>query len=412
MTISNGARAPLSKLELVGLVAAVMAMTALTIDMMLAALGDISRDFDLGNDNDRQYVVAAFMLGSGVAQLFYGPLADRYGRRAVFIWSLIGFLAATLLCVVATAYSLFIAGRALQGVASAAGRVVAIALVRDLYKGRDMAGIMSMAMTIATISPILAPGIGQIILLFAPWRYVFVVLFLFAAVLLFWIVWRLPETLALDKRQKLSFDSIKRMLVFYASDRNALGYTVASMCIMGALFGYIISSQQIYVESFGIGALFPLALASGAFAFSAAAMINAKLVRRIGMRRLSHGALIAFALINAMNALYIALSGGGSLTVFLAFLMPAFFAMGLINANLSAIVMEPMGAMAGTASAVFGFATMTGAALLGGIAAQLYNGTAAPVVAAFSVFGFAALAAVLASERGRLFKETPADALP
>ena len=166
-------RAPLSKIELVGLVASVMAMTALTIDMMLAALGDIGADFGLANENDRQLVVVAFLLGSGAAQLFYGPLADRFGRRAVFIWSIVGFLAATLLCVVASAYSFFIAGRTLQGVAAAAGRVVAIALVRDLFKGREMASIMSMAMTVSIVSPIIAPSLGQLILFVAPWRSVY-----------------------------------------------------------------------------------------------------------------------------------------------------------------------------------------------------------------------------------------------
>ena len=137
-------------------------------------------------------------------------------------------------------------------------------------------------------------------------------------------------------------------------------------------------------------------------------MANAKLVRRFGMRRLSHGAIIAFAVINGVNALYLSISDGGSLAVYLALLMPAFFAMGLINANFSAIVMEPMGSMAGTASSVFGFATMTCGAILGGLSARLYDGTPAPVVAAFSVYGFVAIAAVLATERGRLFTEAPA----
>ena len=390
MTMQHSAHAPLSKLELVGLVAAVMAMTALTIDMMLAALGDISADFGLVNDNDRQFVVIVFMLASGAAQLFYGPLSDRFGRRAVFIWSLVGFLAATLLCVVASTYSWFIAGRALQGVASAAGRVVAIALVRDLYKGREMASIMSIAMTVAMVSPILAPGLGQLILLVAPWRYVFIVIF------------------GPQDRQTLSIAAIGRMLGFYFSRRAAVGYTIGSICIMGALMGYITSAQQIYVDSFGLGGFLPLALASGAVAFAIAAMANAKLVRRFGMRRLSHGAIIAFAVINGVNALYLSISDGGSLAVYLALLMPAVFAMGLINANFSAIVMEPMGSMAGTASSVFGFATMTCGAILGGLSARLYDGTPAPVVAAFSVYGFVAIAAVLATERGRLFTEAPA----
>ncbi len=401
-------RAPLSKIELIGLTASVMALTALTIDMMLAALGDISADFNLTNENDRQLVVVVFLLGSGVSQLFYGPLADRFGRRAVFVWAMVGFLASTLLCVVATSYSLFIAGRALQGVAAAAGRVVAMALVRDLFKGREMASIMSAAMTVGMISPILAPGIGQLILFIAPWRYVFVVLFAYGAIQLAWVLWRLPETLTPENRQPLQLGAIARMLGFFVSHRIAVGYTFGSTCVTGCLMAYITSAQQIYVETYGLGAKFPIALGSVAIAVGIAAMLNARLVRRFGTRRLSHIAVIAFALINAANAIYLSLTGGGALAGYLMFLIPAFFAMGLINANFSAIVMEPMGKMAGTASAVYGFATMTGAALIGGVAARLYDGTAIPVVTAFSAFGFTAVFAVLVTERGRLFVETPA----
>ncbi len=402
-------RAQLSKIELIGLVASVMAMSALSIDMMIAALGDIGADFNLTNENDRQLVVAVFMFATGASQLFYGPLSDRFGRRTVFLWSLIGFIAATLLCVVATAYSLFIAGRALQGVAAAAGRVVAIALVRDLFKGREMASIMSTAMTVSIVSPIIAPSLGQLILFFAPWRFVFVVLLIFAGLLFAWVFWRLPETLKTDDRRPLSFGAIGNMLSHYASYRTAIGYTIGAMCVMASLMAYLTSSQQVYVDTYGLGAKFPLALGSVAFSVGLAAIANANLVRRFGTRRLSHCAIIAFALINTGNAIYLSLTDGGSLTGYLAFLIAAYFMMGLINSNFSAIVMEPMGKMAGTASAVYGFATMTGAALLGGLAARLYDGTAIPIVVSFAVFGFIGVFSVFVTERGRLFTEPPTE---
>jgi len=403
-------RAPLSKFELIGLVASVMAMTALSIDMMLAALGDIGADFHLTNENDRQLVVVVFMFASGASQLFYGPLSDRFGRRAVFIWSLVGFLAATLLCVVATTYSLFIAGRALQGVAAAAGRVVAIALVRDLFKGREMASIMSMAMTVSIVSPIIAPGLGQLILFIAPWRSVFIVLFAFGGILLAWVAWRLPETLNAEDRRPLSFSAIGNMLSHYMSYRTAIGYTIGTMCIMASLMAYLTSSQQIYVDTYGLGAQFPLALGSVAFAVGIAAIANANLVRRFGTRRLSHWAIIAFAVINTGNAIYLSLTDGGSVAGYLAFLIAAYFMMGLITSNFSAIVMEPMGKMAGTASAVYGFATTTGSALLGGFAGRLYDGTALPIIISFAVFGYIGVISVLVTERGRLFIEPPSEA--
>ena len=405
---SSQQRAPLSKFELVGLVASVMALTALAIDMMLAALGDIGADFHLTNENDRQLVVAVFMFASGASQLFYGPLADRFGRRAVFLWSLVGFLAASLVCVVATAFSFFIAGRALQGVAAAAGRVVAVALVRDLYKGREMASIMSMAMTVSVISPIIAPSLGQLILFVAPWRWVFIVLFAFAGLLLAWVFWRLPETLKEEDRRPLSFSAIRNMLGSYLSQRVAVGYTIGTTCIMASLMAYLTSSQQVYVETYGLGAKFPLALGAVAFSVGVAALANARMVRRFGARRLSHSAIIAFAVINAANALYLSMTDGGTLAGYMAFLIAAYFMMGLINANFSAIVMEPMGAMAGTASSFYGFITMTGSALFGGLAGRLYDGTAIPIATAFAVFGLIGVAAVFIAERGRLFIEPPA----
>ena len=407
MIASGSGNGPLSKKELIGLTAATMALTALTIDMMLAALSDISLEFGLSNENDRQLVVIGYMFGAGVATLVYGPLADRFGRRPVFLWAMAGFLASTVLCVVASGFGVFIAGRFLQGVFSSAGRVVMIALVRDLYRGREMASIMSMALTVGMISPIIAPTLGQLVLLFSPWRTVFIVLFIAGAGLMAWVWARMPESLTPDQRRRLSLHAIFGSLRAFTDNRVSFGYTIAAVSVNAALIAYISSAQQVFEEAYDLGPLFPMALACGAVSVAVAALLNARLVHRFGMRRLSHAALLAFIVINAFTAALLA-TVGLTIIPYLLLVFLAFFSMGLINANFGAIVMEPMGALAGSASAAFAFATTAISAVIGGIAAQTYNGSPTPIVACFALLGLLGLGAVLITERGRLFEEQPA----
>ncbi|MBX9747058.1 MAG: MFS transporter [Hyphomonadaceae bacterium] len=189
-------RAALSTFELVAMVASLSALNALAIDVMLPALPNIGRDFALTNDNDRQLVIVAYVAFFGVAQLIYGPMADAFGRRRVLLWALGIYLAGSILCIVAPSFELFLAARAMQGVGAAATRVIAVAVVRDLTEGRRMAQIMSMAMTVFMIVPIIAPGIGQLLLFIAPWRWIFGALLFYGVAVAAWAFFRLPETLA------------------------------------------------------------------------------------------------------------------------------------------------------------------------------------------------------------------------
>ena len=195
MQTTEGRAPRLSTAELVAMVAGLSALNALAIDIMLPALPDIGRDFALANDNDRQLVVVSYVALFGVSQLVYGPLADAFGRRSVLIYALGIFIAGSVLCVIAPSFELFLAARALQGVGAAATRVIATAVVRDLTEGRRMAQVMSMAMTVFMIVPIIAPGLGQLILFAAPWRWIFGALLIYALVILGWTLVRLPETL-------------------------------------------------------------------------------------------------------------------------------------------------------------------------------------------------------------------------
>jgi DHA1 family bicyclomycin/chloramphenicol resistance-like MFS transporter len=398
-----GGGLPIGLAELVALVALLIGLNALAINIMLPALGDIGVAFDIANPSDRQLVVVVYLFSAGVAQLAYGPLMDRFGRRPVLLGALAGYLIGSALCVVSTSFSLLLVARAFQGMTTAAARVVSIAIVRDVSSGRRMAEIMSLATSVFMLIPILAPGIGQLVLLAFPWRGVFVALLIYGLVMTVWAFLRVPETLAPQNRLPLRPRRVINAYLEVARSPVALGYTLASAFMFGGFFGFISSSEQIFVETFGLGALFPVAFAAVSLAMTAATLLNSRLVGRFGMRRLSHTAVLAVLVINTVHAL-IATMLGENLVTFLAFTAATFFFLGLAMPNFSALALEPLGHIAGTASAAFGFATTTVSALLGGMIGRLYDGTATPVVIGLAVFGGVSTVVVLITEKGVLFR--------
>ncbi|MEL7490432.1 MAG: multidrug effflux MFS transporter [Pseudomonadota bacterium] len=406
MTTSVKSVKPLAFTELVAFTAAVMALNALAIDMMLPALGIIGEELNVANDNDRQLIVAVYVVGTGVAQLFFGPIVDRFGRRKILLLSLIGYVVASMLSIVASSFVLLLAARAFQGVTTAATRVAIIASVRDQVSGRRMAEVMSLAITIFMAAPILAPGFGQLVLFAAPWRGIFVVLLLYGAVIALWSYMRLPETLPPEKRTVLNLKHILAAYGEFLGNRTAAGYTIVSALCFGALFGFISASEQIFLETFAIGDFFALAFAAVAAALAAATLTNARLVGRFGMRRLCHAAILFFVIVNILH-LAIATTMGDNLAVFMIFMSFSFFALGLIGPNCGALAMEPMGHIAGAAAAANGFAGTTLAGVLGAIIGRFYNGTTTPIVMGFAVLGLCALLVALLSEKGRLFRATP-----
>lgn len=396
-----GAPKTLSTAELVAMVAALSALNALAIDIMLPALPDIGRTFALANDNDRQLVVVAYIALFGVSQLVYGPLSDAFGRRSVLIYALSIYIVGGVLSVIAPSFELLLAARALQGAGAAATRVISTAVVRDLTEGRRMAQVMSMAFTIFMIVPIVAPGLGQLILFVAPWRWIFAALLIYALVVLAWAWLRLPETLSPENRTPLRPKAIAGAYASILRNRQTMGYMAATTFATACLFSYITSSEQIFVDVFHLGAAFPLAFASIALCISGGTYLNSRLVMRYGMRRLSHTMTVAFMLLAAVNAA-LALSIGHTFWSFLGLLGLAFLMFGLISSNFNALAMEPMGRTAGAASAVFGAVTASGGAALGAIVARGFDGTTAPFLVGMTLLGAAMLATIVVTEGGKL----------
>lgn len=383
--------------------AALMAMNALAIDIMLPALGDISADFGLINENDRQLVIVLYMLGFGVSQLFWGPLSDRFGRRPILRYTLLGYAAAGMACVFAPNFETMLLARVVQGMFAGASRVIAVAAARDLYSGRRMAQVMSLVMIVFMAAPILAPSIGQAILFIAPWRAIFWVLAGFGVIMFVWCLFRLPETLPLDRRASIRPAAIIGNYWRVLSFPETRGYMAAMLFNFAGLFAYISSSQQVFTETYPTGATYTLWFAGIAGAMSAANLLNSRIVMRMGMRRVSHTGLILLCAATAGLTL-LSLAGPIGFPVFYGLTLASFFAIGLQGPNFNAIMMEPLGSLAGSGAALSGFVTSAGAALIGGVVARGYDGTVNPIVGGQFVLALLVLGIVLVTEGGKLMR--------
>lgn len=389
--------------QFVAIVAAMMAANALAIDSMLPALPEIAHALGLQDANQQQWIVTAYLLGFGAAQIVYGPLADRFGRKPVLLAGLGIYTAASILAMFSATFDTMMLARVLQGIGAASTRVLAVSIVRDCYAGRKMAQVMSLAFIVFLAVPVIAPTLGQLIMLVAPWPWVFAALALFGGSVALWAVLKLPETLHPEDRSPIAPGRILAAFRHTLTERGAVGYMLAMTALLGSLFGFINSAQQVFAETFQAAQWFTSIFAGVAVAMALASMLNAKLVGRFGTRRISHTMLLAYIGFAVVHAA-VALSGHENLWSFALLQAGMMFCFGLTAPNFGSMAMEPLGHIAGTASSVQGFVTTVGGALIGFFIGQQFNGTTAPLMVGFAVCGILALGMVLFAERGRLFR--------
>lgn len=400
---SNARPSPsISRPEFIAIVAALMAANALAIDVMLPGLQQIGESLGVLEENHRQYVIGAYLAGFGVAQIAFGPISDRLGRRKPLLVGLLIYVIAALSGALAPSFGVLLGLRALQGVGAAATRVIALSIVRDVYGGRRMAEVMSLVMMVFMVIPIIAPSMGQLIMLFGEWHMIFVFMGLTALGLTIWTWLRLPETLAESSRRPFRPAVILAGFRAVLTNRRSLGYTLASTATFACMFGFINSSQQIFVGIYDLGALFPIVFAGVASMMAVSNFVNSRLVGRFGMRRLSHSALLGFLGINAIW-FSLALSGTIPFGVFLGLFALAMMQFGWLGANFNAMAMEPLGHVAGTASSTQGFLQTVVGGIIGASLGQAFDGTILPLASGFLALSVVALVMVLAAERGRLF---------
>lgn len=400
--------------ETVALIAALMGLTALAIDTMLPALPAIGDSFGLTEANELQLVVFAYMVGFGIAQVVYGPLSDVWGRRPLVIAGLVILIVGAVVSAFATGFTGLLVARVLQGVGAAAARVIAVSIVRDRYAGREMARVMSFAMMVFMVVPVLAPTFGGLILALAGWRSIFAVMAALSVAVGLWFYVRMPETLHPEFRRPLSVRSIVDAARICVTNREAVGYSLAIGLMFAMLMGFIGSAEQILgSDGYRLGALFPAAFAAVAITGGVSAFINGRLVRTWGMHRLSHGShLIHVGLTAAFFAVAYLWNGLPPLWLFMVLMVAMQFFFSFAISNYNALALDPLGEVAGTASSLIGaFTTLVGT-IGGALIGQAFDGTVVPLAAGFFALSASTLLIVYWTERGRLLQPHHGNVVP
>ena len=387
----------------VAAIACIQMVVAMSIDMMVPALGQIASALHVGAGNERQWVVSSFVLVFGLAQLPYGLAADRFGRRPVLIFSLALYTLGSFTAALAPSFLLLLLARAAQGVGAAGAQVLSVSVVRDCYAGRQMARVNSLSFMVFLIAPTIAPMLGQELLRIAPWPSIFAFLGIYGGLITLWVVLRLPETQHKEDHTGMDWHEFVAAIRLTLVNPMSLGYTLAAMLLLGAWLGFIYSAQQVFSDIFLQPKLFPAIFSACTICMAIAALLNARLVERLGMRRLAHTAMFGFIATSAVQAA-VALSGHDTLLTFALIQSAMMFCFGLLAGNCGAISMEPLGHIAGTAASVQGFINMLGAALIGIYIGQDFNGTLVPLTLGFIICGVLAMIAVTVAEGGRLFR--------
>ncbi len=384
--------------EFVTFVALSLVVGAVAVDLVLPALLPIGNEFGLAGTNSSQAVIAVFLLGVGFPQLVLGPLSDCCGRRPILIAGLLIFLAGSVLGAVAPDFRILLAARLLQGIGAGAQRVVTFSIVRDHFAGPQMARVMSLAMSVVLLEPLVAPMLGQLILLFGGWRWLMAVVGGVAACMLGWVALRLEESVPGGPRGAVSLRSVIADYRTVLGTREAMVSMLVCGLVMGSHLGFLSSAQGIFQITYGAGLGFTLLLAAVSLAMSAASLANARLVRRVGSAALIRRMLFGVVGINAA-ALAVALARDFPLPAFLVVQTCNMFAFGLLLPNLTAMSMNPLGHIAGTASSMYGFVSVTVGASLGGAVGQCFDGSVRPLLAAYVLLAAAGLGAMKSRRR-------------
>ena len=380
---------PLSQIEFVALIAALFATIALSIDAMLPALPEIAATMSPDAPNRAQLVVTSFVLGMGIGTLFAGPLSDAFGRKPVILLSSAGYIIAALACYFAPNLETLLIARVVMGLGAAGPRTVAIAMVRDLFAGREMARIMSFVMMVFTLIPAVAPLMGQGVIALAGWKAIFLVYVAFSAITMVWLSRRQPETLALAARRPLTIALLMAAVRELFSHRIVLVSLVAQTLTLASLFATLSSMQSIFEVRFDRADSFPLWFGFIALISIAGSVINARVVVGLGMRRVLNATFIG---VLVLTLALLGLIYSGAMPEVLAF--PAhlvwsialFAMMGLSMGNLNALAMEPVGHIAGLASSVISALATVASVMLAVPVGQAFDGTALPLMAGVAVF--------------------------
>jgi MFS transporter, DHA1 family, multidrug resistance protein len=391
--------------EFIVLMAMMMSLTALAIDAMLPALPVIGNDLDVVNPNDNQLIISALFFGLAFGQLIYGPLSDSTGRKLPLYWGLMVFIIGTLISIFAGSLTVMLIGRGIQGFGLASPRTVSLAMIRDQFEGRKMAQVMSFIMMVFILVPTLAPALGQLILMVAVWKAIFVFFLLMAFVILIWFSTRMHETLPVDKRKSFSIGRILKGVAEIFSNKIALTYMLTAGFISAPFIAFLNSAQQIFQVQYKLGNQFPLYFACIALTFGLASFFNAKMVIRHGMQKMIKSAVVGMIFISVtFFVITTQYSGEITLMMTMIYLILTLFCEGILFGNLNSLAMQPLGHIAGIGSAIVGALSTFISVSFGTLISMQYDGTIFHLVFGFFFFGTISMFLIFGVESSRKTK--------
>jgi len=411
MSVVDSHERSLGRVEFIALLALSTALVALGIDIMLPALGAIRSDLGLPADSTAVAgLVTAYFLGLAFGHIGYGPVSDRFGRLPALYVGFAVYALGGLAAALSSSLPVLLVSRFVWGLGAAGPRVVTMAMIRDTSEGERMSRAMSFVMTVFLIVPVLAPSLGAAIVSVASWRWVFGACVVVVAAMSLWAL-RLPETLHAEHRLELRLTRVARAARFVVSDRGAMGYTLTLSALYGAFLSYIASSEIIFVQVFDRAESFPYIFGGLALFMGVAMMGNARIVGRVGTRRVAHTALVMYVGVAAVfTSINLATGGQPAFVVFLVCVVALISSHAVLIPNLFTLAMTDMAPVAGTASSVIGAAQIALGAVLGSVIDRAFDGTVLPLSLGFLGYGMIALVLVLVVEGGRLFR--PLDRRP
>lgn len=371
--------------EFIAMLAFLFATIAFAVDAMLPALPDIAAELTPDNVNRAQLILTSFMAGMGLGTLFAGPISDAIGRKLTITVGFAIYAVAALAAIWVNSLELLLLARFVQGIGAAAPRIVGLALVRDLYEGREMARITSFVMMIFIIVPALAPSLGVGIIALSDWHGVFVAFAAFAVIGALWLNLRQPETLLPAQRRPLRLTSLAAAAKEVLSNRQVMLATIILTLGFGQMFALLSSAQQLFGETYGRGDSFPFWFAVMALLSGSGTILNASFVMRLGMRRIAAWAYTMQTIVSAVMLLLLftdILPAALQFPAFFLWATSVFFMAGVTFGNLNALALQHMGHIAGMAASVVAAISTLAAVLIAAPVGLLYDGTAIPAVTA------------------------------
>lgn len=368
------------------LMALLMSIVSFSIDAVLPALGEIGQVFAVDNSNQAQWVIISIFAGMTIGQLIAGPLSDAIGRKRILFTGIMVYFLGSLICYLTTSFEWFLLGRFIQGLGVSGPYVASISIVRDKYSGEQMARIMSLIMMVFMVAPAVAPALGQLIIHIWGWREIFVLYLVYAALVGGWVALRLSETLLPENRIPMQVKAFQHGFKEVVSNKTTMSYLLCAGFCFGGFIGYLGTSQQIFMQLFDkTGQEFSAYFALLAGVMGVASFTNSRIVMRFGMRPICIYGMLGLCVISVIFLVIQLLGIPITFWMFMLYASILFLFFGILFGNLNAIAMEPMGHVAGMASAIIGASSSVLSLILASIIGQLYNGTLIPMTCGFVV---------------------------